>query len=184
MRSEIVFLAQALPEGRVFALDNQTFISSGIQLLNAIILAIALTFILYKPVKEFLEERTNKIQNKIDDSDATMAKANELIAEYDKKIKEIDKERMEILEDARIKAVAESKLIIDEAREEASELKKRSLDSIVAEKKRLQDETRQYIIELASLMAKKYITENMDNDTQDKIFEETLAKMEDSQWQS
>jgi F-type H+-transporting ATPase subunit b len=63
---------QTLPAGRVFGLDTQTLISIGIQLLNAIILALALTFILYKPVKRFLQKRTEMIQKKIDDSEAAM----------------------------------------------------------------------------------------------------------------
>mgnify|MGYP001252647009 FL=1 len=98
MHSDIILLAKAIPEGRLFGLDLQTLIQIGMQLLNAIILAVALAFILYKPVKEFLDKRTNGIQGKIDDADETMAKANELIAEYEDKIKNIEKERIDILE--------------------------------------------------------------------------------------
>lgn len=179
-----MFLSQTVPEGRVFGLDTQTLISIGIQLFNAIILAVALGFILYNPVKDFLRKRTEGIQKKIDDSDAAMLKAKELIAEYDAKIKEIDKERLEILEATRLKASEESKLILEDAKLEAVEIKKRSADSVSAEKSRLKEETRIYIIELASLMAKKYITENIDEDTQEKLFEESLAKMEGAKWQS
>lgn len=177
-------LAQAVPEGRVFGLDLQTLISIGIQLLNGIILAVALTFILYKPVKEFMRKRTDRIQSKMDDADATMAKANELIAEYNKKLQEIDKERIEILEAARLKAANESKIILEEAKQKALEIKKRSLDSVSQDKKRLKEETRLYIIEIASLMAGKYIAQKIDNETQDKLFEEALAQLEDTQWQS
>ena len=91
MHSEIIFLAQVVPEGRVFGLDSQTLISIGIQLLNGIILAIALGFILYNPVKEFMQKRQEKIQGKIEDANETMVKANELIDEYEAKLKNIDK---------------------------------------------------------------------------------------------
>lgn len=184
MHSKIVFLAGALPEGRVFGLDIQTVISAGIMLLNGIILAVALGVLLYKPVKEFMNKRSKRIQSGIEDADSTMAKANELIAQYDVKIKEIDKERIEILENAREKASEESKAILQGAREEAVEIKKRSQESITEEKRRLQDETRIHIIELASLMAEKYISNNIDDETQNRIFEETLAEMEESQWQN
>lgn len=182
MHSQIVFLAQTVPDGRVFGLDSQTLISIGIQLVNGIILAAALGFILYKPVKEFMRKRTEGIRSKIEDTDATMVKAQELIAEYDIKIKDIDKERIKILEAARLKAVDEGKLILEEAKKEASEIKKRSMDSVLADKKRLQEETRLYIIEMASFMAEKYITQKIDNETQDKVFEEALAQMEIAQW--
>ena len=175
---------QVVPDGRVFGLDTQTLISIGIQLFNAIILALALGFILYNPVKDFLRKRTEKIQKKIDDSEAAMLKAKELIAEYEAKIKDIDKERLEILEAARLKASEESKLILEDAKVEAEDIKKRSLESVSADKKRLKEETRIYIIELAAIMAQKYITQNIDDETQDRIFQESLAKMEEAKWQS
>ncbi|MDI9496087.1 MAG: ATP synthase F0 subunit B [Bacillota bacterium] len=175
---------QVVPDGRVFGLDAQTLISIGIQLFNAIILALALGFILYNPVKDFLRKRSEKIQKQIDDSDAAMMKAKELIAEYEAKIKDIDKERLEILEAARLKASEESKKILQEAKAEAEAIKERSMESVTADKKRLKDETRIYIIELASLMAQKIITQNINDDTHDKIFEESLAKLEASKWQS
>lgn len=184
MHTMTLLMAQSLPEGRVFGLDFQTLIGIGIQLANGIILALVLGFILYKPVKEFMNNRSEKIQSKLDDSDATMARANELIAEYEIKIKDIDKERLQILEAARIQAEGERKNIIEEAKKEANETKKRSLDSIADDRKRLQEETRLHIIELASLMAQKYITQNINNEAQDKIFDETLAQLEATQWQN
>jgi F-type H+-transporting ATPase subunit b len=179
-----MLLAQVLPEGRVFGLDSQTVISIAIQLFNGIFLAVVLRLILYKPVKEFMRKRSEGIQQKMNEADATMVKAQELISQYELKINEIEKERTEILEIARLKSIDEGKLILEDARREASEIKKRSSDSVLADKKRLQEETRFHIIELASLIAEKYITLNMDHETQDTIFEETLAQMEATPWQS
>lgn len=184
MSSKIILLAQAVPEGRVFGLDSQTLISIGIQLFNGSILAVALAFILYNPVKDFMEKRREKIQKKIDDSDATMFKANELIDEYEAKLKNIDKEGMDILESARLKANDERKIILEDAKKEADEIKKKSLDSIAADKKRFEQESRLYIIELASLMAQRHISQNIKDEDQDRIFEETLAEMEDARWQN
>lgn len=184
MQSEMMLLAQVLPEGRVFGLDSQTAVQIGIQLLNGIILAVVLGFVLYKPVKEFMRKRSEGIQQKIHDADAAMVKAQELISQYELKIKEIEKERTEILDIARLKSIDEGKLILEEARLEASEIKKRSSDSLLADKKRLQEETRFHIIEVASVIAEKYITLSMDDKTQDKIFEETLAQMEVTSWQA
>lgn len=178
----MIFLAQTVPEGRVFGLDMQTLISIGIQLFNGIILAIALTYILYKPVKEFLDKRTESIKSRMDEAEKAMAKANELIAKYNEKLKNIDKESMEILEAARLEAVSESKKILDEARQEAYEIKRRSLESVEEYKKRLKEETRLYIIEIASLMAQKFISQNIDDQVQDMLFEEALAQLEDAKW--
>lgn len=178
----VSLLAQTAPDGRVFGLDLDTLFTGGLQLFNGILLAVVLSWLLYKPVKEFLRKRAENIQNDIDASEVRMAKGNELIAEYDKKIEEIEQERIEILEAARLAAEDQGKVILEEARIEAQEVKKRSLESASKERDRFQEESRLYIIELASIMAEKYITQNIDNESQDKIFEETLAKLEDTQW--
>lgn len=178
------FIARTVPEGRLFGLDFQTFISVLLQLLNGIILAVGLGYILYNPVKEFMRKRAEDIQNKLDKSEQTMDKANRLIQEYEAKIRDIEQERMEILEAARHKAADEAKTIIEEAKKEAQELKKRSLESIEDDKKRLFEETRIHIIELSSLLAGKYIAQNIDQDTHTKLFEEALEKMESAQWQN
>lgn len=184
MENMIVILTQSMPEGRVFALDGQTLIGIGIQVLNGIILAIALGFILYKPVKRFMQQRTDKIQSKIEDSDSTMAKAKELIVEYESKVKNIDKEYEKVLTEARIKASEERKIIIEEANEEAERIKKRSEDILETEKERIKLETRPYIIELATLMAENYIAQNIDKKEQDRLFDDALAQLEEAQWLS
>ncbi len=184
MFSMMVFSAQAVPEGRVFGLDTQTLIGIGIQLLNGIILAVALGFILYKPVKEFLQRRAERIRSQINEAGAAMAKANALIAEYERKIREIDKERLAILEAASLEAAEERKKILEEARKEASAIRKRALEKIAEDKKRLEKETRLYIIEVASLMARKYIAQSMDAKTQERLFEEALGQLEAAQWQN
>ncbi len=183
MYNEIMLVSKVVPEGRVFAMDTQTLISIGIQLFNGIILFAVLGFILYKPLKNFMQKRTERIQSQIDDTDEKMAEAQELMAKYDRKINDIDKERMKVLEDARLKAENERKIILEEAMKEADEIKRRSSESALSDQKRLQEEARIYIIDLASLMAEKYIDQAIDPKTQDKIFEETLAQMEGAKWQ-
>ncbi|NLJ57358.1 MAG: ATP synthase F0 subunit B [Tissierellia bacterium] len=184
MFSIVLSAQQAVPEGRVFGLDMQTLISIGIQLFNGIILALALGLLLYKPVKEFMRKRSEGIQGKIDNADTRMAEAQNLIQKYDAKIKDIDKERIEILEVARLEADDERKQILEEAKLEADKIKNRSLDSLSEEKKRLKEETRLYIIELSSLMAEKYIAQNIDDETQERLFDEALAQLEEAQWQN
>lgn len=178
----LIFLAQAVPDGRVFGLDSQTLIQIGIQLLNAILLAAALGYLLYNPVKEFMQKRTNRIQKQMDDAEAAKARAEELIAEYKQKLSEIDREREEILEAARLRASEERKAIIAEAKQEALEQKQRVSESIAAQKERLKEEARLYIIEAASLMAEKYIAQTIDDQIQDKLFAEALAQLEEAQW--
>lgn len=182
MQSMFMFLAQTVPEGRVFALDQQTVIQIAIQVLNGIILAVVLGKILYKPVKNFLAERSSNISNKIQDSDATMTKANELIAEYESKIENIDIEYEKVLEEGRTKAADEEEIILQEAREEAIRIKEDSLESMSREREHMELEARPYIIELATTLAERYVKVSLDKEEQDRLFDEVLAELEESQW--
>ena len=183
MPSRIMLLAaQTVPEGRVFALDFQTLSGIVIQLINGIILAADLSYILYKPVQEFMRRRTERIQSKLDDAEAMMAKANELKAEYEQKMQGIEKERAELLEAARLQAAEESSVILENAREEASQIKEQALESLAEEKKRLKEETHLYIIELATLLAEKYIMEKLDDEAQNRLLEEAIAQLEEAEW--
>lgn len=182
MNKLIILSTQAVPEGRVFGLDAQTLIQIGFQLFNGIVLAAVLTYLLYKPVKEFMEKRSDRIQNSRDEAEETMAKATALIAEYETKITEIEKERTEILEAARVEANDQRKVILKEAVQEADKLKQQSLAKIAGDKERLKEESRLHIIELSSVIAGKYLAENLDDKAQADYFEDMIAQLEESTW--
>ena len=94
----------------------------------------------------------------------------------------IEKERAELLEAARLQAAEESSVILENAREEASQIKEQALESLAEEKKRLKEETHLYIIELATLLAEKYIMEKLDDEAQNRLLEEAIAQLEEAEW--
>ena len=48
--------------------------------------------------------------------------------------------------------------------------------------KRLKEETHLYIIELATLLAEKYIMEKLDDEAQNRLLEEAIAQLEEAEW--
>lgn len=182
MNQVLILLTQTVPEGRVFGFDTQTLIQVGIQALNGVILAVALTAILYKPVKAFLQKRSERIQSEIDGAYATQAEANELIREYEAKLAAIDEERTRIVESARTLGEDEARAILEDAREEAAEIKKRELESVQAEKERMYEEVRLHAIDLSALIAQRYISREMDDEARKAYSQHALAQMEESGW--
>lgn len=180
----LILAASNVPEGRVFGLDMQTLTDIGIQLLNGIILVVALTWILYKPVKNFLQERSDTIQDRIDDSQSTKEKAESQIHEYDEKVKNIEIERTEVLKEARNQAEQEGHQIKKKAEEEADLSIQRAKEGIESDRKRLKDESRAYIIEASTLIAENYVADNISDDDQNQAFEKGLAELEDSTWRN
>ena len=177
------FLAAA-SDGRLFGLDQQTLISIGIMLFNACVLAVALTFFLYKPVRNFMRRRAEGIQAQITDAEENMAKAYELIALYEKKLEEIAAERIKVMESAHELAAEKGRQMLYEAENEVAAMKARAAAEIQAERKRVDEEIKLHIVEVASVMAEKFVTRAIDKDTQNRLFDETMGELKDTVWQN
>lgn len=177
----LVFFLEATP-GRLFGLDQQTLIQIGIQLFNASVLAAALSFLLYKPVRDFLKKRRDSIKAQFDRAQGDMAKAQGLIAQYETKLWHIDRERMEILGEARKQASERSKQIIEDAKKEAETIRERLTIEIQNEQEHIKEDLKLYIVEVAAGMAGKYVAHTIDQDTQDRLLAETLQELEEATW--
>ena len=179
----MLFLLEVAP-GRLFGLDAQTFIQVGIQLFNAALLAFVMSKLLYNPVRTFMLNRTMGIREQLQQAEENMVKANEMVAQYEAKLREIDAERDELLSAARKVAAEKSKEIIAEAKVEADAIKERAAMNVKIEQDRVKDEMRQAIIDVSSSIAEKFIAHSMDQNTHDKLFNETIAELEEFVWQN
>ena len=173
---------EAIPAGRLFALDQQMFISIMIQLFNVCVLAAALSYILYRPVSNFIRRRADRIRTQLDHAKEDMIKASKLKAQYEKRLENIELERAEILESARQFADKNSRRILEEAKKEATALRKRATEDIERELERASEDMKLYIIEVSSIIAGKFVADAIDGDTQDRLFAEAIAELENSAW--
>ena len=165
-------------EGRIFALDQQTLISVGIQLLNAAILAAALAFLLYKPVRKFMRGRADGIQSQLGRAQDDMEAAEKLKAFYEQRLEEIELERAGILEEAHRLAEDTRGRLTAGAEQEIAAMRGRAEAEIQLQRERAQEEARLRIIEAATAMAAKITAVSLDEAARDRLFEETLAELE------
>jgi len=170
------------PEPRLFGLDLNTFIQVGANLVNLIILALVLSFLLYKPVRNFLRKRTERIQGQIAEAAEEMTKASELKLLYEKKLEEVQNERDEILSEANRLAAEKSQRLLTEARKEADAIRSRATANAEMEWERAQSEMRNAIIEVSSVIAEKFVTLAINKETHDRLFEEALTDLEGVKW--
>ena len=175
-------LLAAAPPGRVFGMDAQTVLQALAHLINLGILAFVLAKLLYKPVRKVLGKRTERIQGQIAQAEEDMAKAVELKLQYEQKLEEVQQERDDILAEARKLASEASQRLIAEAKKEADALKERAAANVELEWERAEAEMKTAIIEISSVMAEKFITLAMNKDTQDRIYEETMADLGRMTW--
>ena len=169
---------------RLFGLDMQLLFDTVVLALSMLLLFTALSFLLFNPVRDLLEKRRQRI---VDDQETAKREKQEAIVykeEYDKKLKEIDKEAQEILSAARKKAKQNEAKIVAEAKEEAARIIARANVEVELEKKRALDDMKQEMITIASMMAEKVVAASIDVKVQESLIDETLKEMGESTWLS
>ena len=111
-----------------------------------------------------------------------MTDADALRAEYEEKLKNIDKEAEVILSDARKKALENENRIIAEAKEEAAAIIRHAKAEAELEKRKAADDVKKEMISIASMMAGKVTAGAIDASIQDSLVEETLKEIGENTW--
>ena len=169
---------------RLFDLDLQLLADATLTAISVFVLFLLASYLLFNPARELLKKRQDKIKDDIDTANKDKEDAEALKADYDAKIKDIQKESEEILSEARKKAKANEAQIIAEAKEEANRIIKNAENEALLEKQRAYDEMKQEMISIASLMAGKVVAQSIDTTIQESLIEETLKEVGDKTWQS
>ena len=164
---------------RIIGFDFQLIHDAVLTGINVLILFFALSYLLFNPARAFLEKRRQKIAGELAE-----AAEEELKAEYESKLKEVNKEADAILAEARKKAMVKEADILEEARTEAARIIERANRQIELDRKKALDEMKQEMISIASLMAGKVVAASIDTNIQNSLIDETLKEMGESTWLS
>ncbi len=168
----------------LFNLDAQLLFDTALLAIAVFFLVLAMSYLLFNPARKMLKDRQERISNDIDSAKEDKESAAALKAEYEAKLKEVDKEAEGILAEARQKAMKNQAKMIDEAKEEASRIVKRAQEEAELEKKHAMDDMKQEMITVAAMMAQKVVAASIDTNIQSTLVDETLKEMGESTWQS
>lgn len=168
----------------LFNLDAQLLFDTALLAIAVFFLVLAMSYLLFNPARKLLKDRQERISNDIDSAKEDKESAAALKAEYEAKLKEVDKEAEGILAEARQKAMKNQAKIIDEAKEEASRIVKRAQEEAELEKKHAMDDLKQEMIAVAAMMAQKVVAASIDTNIQSTLVDETLKEMGESTWLS
>lgn len=119
----------------LFNLDAQLLFDTALLAIAVFFLFMLMSYLLFDPARKLLKDRQEKIENDIDTARSDKEKAQALKAEYEEKLKNVDKEAELILSEARQKALKNQNKIVDDAKEEASRIIKRAQEEAELEKK-------------------------------------------------
>ena len=121
---------------RLFTLDAQFLFDAVVLALSMLVMFTFLSYLLFEPVRNLLEKRRQRVLDEQETAKKERTDATAYKEEYEKKLKEVDKEAQEILSAARKKAMQNEAKIIAEAKEEAARIIERGNAEIELEKKR------------------------------------------------
>ena len=169
---------------RLFDLDFQLLHDAVITAVAVFVLFLFLSYMLFKPARELLRKRQERIQSDLDSAKTDKEEALSLKNEYEAKMAGAQKDADAVLSEARQKAVKNEEQIIAKAKDEAANIIRQAQNEAELEKQKAADEIKTQIIDVASLMAGKVVAAGIDTNIQDSLIEETLKEVGESTWQS
>lgn len=152
--------------------------------ITVIVLFLVLKKFFFEKVKNFMETRSNSIQDAFDSAEAVNRRADEKMQNYTKRIANVEAEGREIIRDAKIKADAQAREIIEDANKQATVIMNKAEKNIEREKQKAMEEMRKEVAALAMLAAERIVEREIQNIGQDEIVDEVINKARSTGWQN
>ena len=148
------------------------------QMLNFFILVWILARFAYKPLVSMMQERKERIAKDLADAQAARNEAEQFKADYATQIANARQEAQQIVEKAVQQAEATTREQLAVAREQIEREKERARQDIVNERDRAMNNLRNEVISLSVAMATKVVAKDMDSETNTKLIEDAIAKLD------
>ena len=148
------------------------------QMLNFFILVWILARFTYKPLVSMMQERKERIAKDLADAQAARNEAEQFKADYAAQIANARQEAQQIVEKAVQQAEATTREQLAAAREQIEREKERARQDIVNERDRAMNNLRNEVISLSVAMATKVVAKDMDSETNTKLIEDAIAKLD------
>jgi F-type H+-transporting ATPase subunit b len=147
------------------------FVTIAVHLINVVILFFFLRWLLYKPVKKFLDARSASFDERREDLARQEEDLAKRIADYESSIASSKQEADGIIREARNNANKRAEKIIDEARDSAKEILAATRTEIAAERETAQARMREEVADLAVVIAARVLEREVKKDDNERIIE-------------
>ncbi|MBM6764378.1 F0F1 ATP synthase subunit B [Faecalicoccus pleomorphus] len=168
-----------------FTIENYLRISLTdviLVMISTILIVLIAKKFFWSKLVAFVEKRQQLVQANIDSSLALKKEAEDLKDQYDKQIMSAGQEANVILENAHAQATQEKKQILSKAHQEAVLLKQKAQEDIEREKRNAQNSMKDAIGEVAVDVAKRFVADQMDEETQKKYVDDFISEAGDKSW--
>lgn len=128
------------------SIDWFTFVA---QIINFLILVGLLRWLLYRPIVDAMAQRQEELSRRWNDAEQKQTEASEMIAQYESKHAEFDRQREEMMHDVRRETLEHRERLMREARDDVELKRTEWLGSLEREQAESADEIRERLAELA-----------------------------------
>jgi F-type H+-transporting ATPase subunit b len=147
------------------------------RVMNFTVLAVALVFILRKPLSQALSSRIKGIKEQLAELEARKAEAEKQLAEYNDKLSQLEKEAEKIVDDYVRQGNEAKARILKEAEASADKLQAQARRNIEQEFEQAKSELQKEIFEKSLVKAEEIIRSKISGEDQDRIVDEYLKKV-------
>ncbi|MDM8521977.1 ATP synthase F0 subunit B [Desulfococcaceae bacterium HSG8] len=147
------------------------------RVINFAVLAIALFFVLRKPISQSLDSRIKGIRDQLSELEAKKKVAEKELAEYNEKLLLLDQEAEKIVADYLKQGEEAKKRILAEAEAAAEKLEDQAKRNIGQEFERAKSQLREDILEKALVKAEEIVRQRITDEDQDRLVDEYLEKV-------
>lgn len=147
------------------------------RVMNFVVLAVALGFVLRKPLSQALSSRIKVIKAQLDDLETQKAEAEKQLAEYNDKLAQLEKEAEKIVDDYVRQGNEAKARILKEAEASAEKLQVQARRNIEHEFGQAKLELQKEIFEKSLVKAEDIIRNKFTGEDQDRIVDEYLTKV-------
>lgn len=146
-----------------------------LNILNIVILFVIVRFIVYKPVKKFVDARKERAHNLTTEAASKLMKAKETEAEYNQKLADAAAEAERISENAAAEAKRRAEKILADAQSEADRIIEEARHEAEKEKSEILESVKPEIASMSAMMAEKILERSVSDEDTRRIAEEFFA---------
>jgi F-type H+-transporting ATPase subunit b len=147
------------------------------RVMNFLVLAVALIFILRKPLKQALSSRITGIQDQLDELEVKKKEAEAKLAEYSEKLASLDQESERIVMEYIRQGEEAKRRILKEAASASEKLEAQAKRNIQLEFKQARERLHHDVLEKALAKAEALVKENVTVRDQEKLVDDYLKKV-------
>ena len=153
-------------------------------LINVAILYFILKHFFWEKVRTFMLDRQAAVQDAFDSAEAINRRADEKMQNYSRRIANVEEESREIIRNAKARAEAQAKDIVENAHKEASDIIAKAERTIEIEREKATAEMRQEIAALAIMAAEQIVEKEISSTGQEAIVDDVINKARSTGWQN